>query len=140
MLRNIAVLPSLPALLVPTERTKNAPSWVNDIKKKAEEFAAELRAVPEDEGEFLIFERGRDGVLVAVFEARMADNPTSDMKLSEEVTESSELIRCKFFDGASGLTLTYELKLVGKDSLEGFSVLTLFGDSEKEPIKLERVR
>jgi len=110
-----------------------------DIEKEAEELAAELRAVPEDEGQFLTFERGRDGKLVAVFETRWSEDPADDTRmLSEDVTESSELIRCKFVDAESGITFTYELTLAGEDLLEGS--LVVIGLSEKEPVKLERVR
>ena len=106
-----------------------------NIEKKAEELAAKLRAVPEDEGQFLTFERGKDGGLIAIAEKRGPEN--SIRTLADDVTESSELIRCKFLDAASGITLTYELKLVAKDLLEGSRS---WGTLTKRPVKLERVR
>ena len=106
-----------------------------DIEKKVEEYAAKLRAMGKNEGLFLTFERGRDGVLVAIYERRKPDNPELNFRmLSEEVTEASELIRCKFLDTEIGAT-TFELKLASEDLLEG-SWLT----SRKKSVKLERVR
>lgn len=107
-----------------------------DIEKKVEEYAAKLRAVGEDEGEFLTFERGRDGALVAVYESRGGEDVGRDVRvLTKDVTESSELIRCKFTDTESGQSMTFELTLESKDLLEGSRVV-----SEKEPVKLERIR
>ena len=109
-----------------------------DIEKEAKEYEAKLRAVGEDEGYFLTFERGRDGKLVAVSETRGAEDPADDTrKLSEEVTESSELIRCKFVT-ATGVIDIFELRLASEDLLEGS--LASSSPGVTKPITLERVR
>jgi len=115
-----------------------------DIDKAAEEYAAKLRAIDEDGGLFLTFERGRDGKLVVVYELRGLDNSevpstmnaTPFRILSEQVTETSELIRCRFLHTEFGAT-TFELKLASEDLLEGSWI---WNTPTKRPVKLERVR
>ncbi len=108
-----------------------------DLERDAKFLEAKLRQA----GKFLTLERGRDGLLVAVFEIRGAEDPARDVRmLSVEVMESSELIRCKFLDEKWGVTITYELKLTSEDLLEGSFVLAAPELSQRESVKLERVR
>ena len=108
-----------------------------DLEGDAEFLEVKLRQA----GKFLTLERGTNGLLVAVFEIRGPVDPARDVRmLSVEVMESSELIRCKFLDEKWGVTITYELKPTSEDLLEGSFVLAAPELSQRESVKLERVR